>query len=721
MPDLSALLKPTTVALIGAAEDTNILRGRILNILKMHDFTGRLYPVNRNHDVVQGLKAYPSIDAVPEPVDLAALIIPADAVPDELERCGQAGIKAVLILASGFAEEPGEHGNALQDRIRDISRAHDMIVAGPNSEGFSNLAAKLCMTFSPAMELDDTPLVPAGDRKRHLAVVAQSGGVGYSFYDRGRPKELAFSHIVTTGNEVCVESLQVVDYLLDDDATSAIIMFMEDIKTPKLFIPVAEKALRAGKPLMAAKIGRTEAGARAAQSHTAAMAGDFSAYQAMFRHYGIVEIEDQDEAVDFAQGFCCYAGRLPAGKRVGIFTASGGGGGWMADACADACLSVPELDVQTRAAIDPHLPAYGTSQNPVDGTAQVIRQKGYAEMCEMIAGSPEIDAVIAVTSARNPVGWQRERDKVLRVGRETKKPIVFWAYTLPNPDVQALCGEAGIPLSANMRNVPATIAAMADYRRFRENFLKPATIDTSPRKYDRADATRALEIAGEVLCEYEARRPLAAYGIGSGSGGLAANAEEAVVAAAMSNKPVVLKIQSPDIPHKSEAKGIAINVTGAQAVATAYEAIIDAANAYNPDADIHGVLVQPMAADGVEVILGIHRDDTFGPLLMLGLGGIHVEILGDKVFAPVPLTEPEASELIERLKAKALLSGARGTEPADIDALIDIIVRLSNFAADHADQIEEIDLNPVRVHPEGEGEGGGVSVLDALIIQRRTP
>ena len=679
--------------------------------MRQHTFDGKLFPVSRSRDVVQGLQAYPSVEACPERVDLAILIVPANAIADAMLSCGQSGVKAVLVLASGFAEEPGAAGDAMQAEMLDIAETYGMLVLGPNAEGFSNMAAKLCATFSPTMELDDTPLVPDLQKGGHVAVVAQSGGVGYSFFDRGRPKELPFSYVVTTGNEAMVESLHVVDYLIDDAATGVILVFMEDVKTPKLLKPVAEKALRAGKPLIVAKIGRSEAGVRAVKSHTAAIAGDDTTYRTLFRRYGIIEGLDQDHMVDLAQGFSVYADRLPAGKRVGIFTASGGGGGWLADACTDAGLSVPKLDAVTRAAIDVHLPSYGTSQNPVDGTAQIIRQRGYAKMCKLIAESSEVDAVLAVTSARHPAGWEREREALLRVGRETEKPILLWAYTLPHPAVRELVSRAGLPLFENVRNCAKTAAAMADYKAFREDFLAQSTVTEPPLHSSVSDILSGLP---PILCEVDARRALAVYGICSEGTTLAKSAEEAVVAAAMIERPVVLKVQSPDILHKTEAGAVAVGVKGETEVAAAFERIMTSAQAYDGAADIQGVLVQPLADDGLDVILGIHRDVQFGLMLMLGLGGVFVEVLDDAVFAPVPVDRKTAQSMIDDLRGAALFGGTRGAPPADREALADIVVRLSQFAVDHEDRIDEIDLNPVRVYAQGDG----VNVLDALIVKR---
>ena len=369
MPDLGALLWPRTVALIGASADAESLRGRILKVMRGHAFAGKLYPVSRSSAEVMGLRAYPSVADLPEPADLAVIIIPARHVAEELERCGKAGVRSAVVLSSGFAEAVGGEGAEMQAAVRAIARRYDMAVMGPNSEGFANTAAALCPTFSPAMEASDRPLLPAGRPRGQLAVMTQSGGIGFAFFDHGRAKELSFRYIVTTGNEACLEALDFADFILDEGKTDALLLLLEDIKTADTFRRVAEKALRAGKPLIVNKIGQSDAGVRAAASHTAALAGEYAAYQAMFQRYGLIEGRDLGEIVDFAAGFVAWGSRLPLGRRVGICTASGGGGGWMADACVAAGLEVPELDAATRQRIDTHLPAYGTSQNPVDATA----------------------------------------------------------------------------------------------------------------------------------------------------------------------------------------------------------------------------------------------------------------------------------------------------------------------------------------------------------------
>lgn len=715
MPDISALLSPASVAVIGASPDLSGLRGRTLKVMLRHPYRGRIFPVSRSHAAVQGLQAYPSIDKVPERVDLAVLIVPARFVPDELERCGRAGVKAALILSSGFAEDGREAGAALQGRVAESARRYDMAVCGPNAEGFANMAAGLCATFSPVLEELDGSVMDKNIKSR-IAVVSQSGGVGFSFLDRGRPKGLAFSHVVSTGNEACLECFDIVEHLLDQDDAEVFIVFLESIRNARTFRRVAEKALAAGKPIVVAKIGESESGRRAAASHTAALAGAGASYRAMFRRYGVIEGADSDEMLDIAAAFTCFGGaRLPRGRRVGIATASGGAGGWMADACAAAGLQVPELDREARARIDAHLPSYGTSQNPVDGTAQAIRTLGYCELARLVSLSERVDAVIAVVTARAAEVFRRERESLGRLARETRKPVLMWSYTLPAAETAQIVAEAGLPLCTDMRNCARALAALAQYAEVKERFVPPAVPAAVPPAVSSVSSgmnsvSERLESAGATLCEYEAAPLLEEYGIRFVESRLAASAEDAIAAAAaLGGGPVALKVQSPQIPHKTDAGAVALRMQGAEAIARAYGQVLAAARRSVPSAEIRGVLVQAMAPPGVEMMLGIHRDETFGPMLTVALGGIHVEALHDAALAPVPVSREDAKELLAALRGKAVL------EKADTEALVGLVVALSRFASDHGERIDSLDLNPVIVHPAP----GGVSAVDALLVKRQ--
>ena len=712
MPDVAKLLWPKSLAVIGASSDTRGLRGRLLEVILSHPYAGRVYPVSRSASEVQGRKAYASVTDLPEPADLALIIIPARYVPAELERCGSAGIKAAVIFSSGFAEEQGASGEDLQAEIARIARHFDMAVVGPNSEGFANVAASLCATFSPAMDRHAgalRPRRPLGTGQ--VSVISQSGGLGFAFFDRARSRHVAFRHVVTTGNEAALEVADLLDYALDEGGTDVFLLLIEDVKSPEKFKRVARKALRLRKPLIVGKIGQSEAGRRAAMSHTAALAGSHAAYRAIFEHYGLFEGRDLDDMLDMAVAFLTCGDRLPAGRRMAVCTSSGGAGVWMADACAAAGLDVPMLDAATRRAIDAHIPAYGTSQNPIDSTAQGVHELGYAAFARLAAGSPLIDGVIIVVTARRSAFLERDLQKLKDLRRESRKPVFVWTYTLPSDRSTELLCEAGYPLFTSAAGCARAMRALADYGALRDEAAPGrAHPAISPAA---CEAVRAgLRAAADVLPEWKARPLLAAYGIGDADAGLLArSAEEAETAVRRLGGTAALKVQSADIPHKTEAGAVALAIT-ADTARAAYERVLAAARRHVPQAQIDGVLVQRMAKPGREVILGISRDQRWGPLLMVGLGGIAAETLGDVAFAPVPLDKAAALRLIGGLRGAALLGAHRGAAAADIDALADAMVRLSHFADDHAEDIAEIDLNPVIVHDQG------ISLVDALIVKR---
>lgn len=711
MPDISKMLRPKSIAVVGASSDTNGLRGRIVEIMLSHPYAGTIYPVSRSAAEVQGLRAYPSIDALPERVDLAILIIPAEFIVAELERCGRARIPAAVILSSGFAEEPGGKGARMQAEIAAIARRYDMAVSGPNTEGFANIAAGLCATFSPVLDKNAgriSPTRPLGDKQ--VSVISQSGGVGFAFFDRARPRNLQFRHIVTTGNEAALEVADVLDYLIDEGGTDVFLLLLEDVKTPATFVRAAEKALRAGKPIIVGKIGQSTPGVRAVASHTAALAGSRDAYRAIFDRYGLIEGRDFDEMLDLATGFLACGDRLPAGDRVAICTSSGGAGVWMTDACAEAGLDVPVLDDETRSAIDVHLPSYGTSQNPIDSTAQGVHKLGYAAFAQMAARSPLIDSVVVVVTARRSAFLENDLDKLKALKAESRKPVVMWSYTIPSERSVEILNEAEYPLFTGAPGCARTVRAMADYRRMREQVLATSASDAAPHPA-REHVRAKLLASGPVLTEWQSRPLLAAYGIGSADGRLAHSADEAQAAAEALGCCVALKVQSPDIAHKTEAGAVLLNIEAA-AVKAAHASVLANARQHAPHARIDGVLVQPMLPQGREMLLGISRDQRWGPMLMVGLGGVLVEALNDTALAPVPLDREQARALIARLKGAAILNAHRGRPAADVEALAELMVRLSQFAADHADIVAEIDLNPVIVHADG------AALADALIVTR---
>jgi acyl-CoA synthetase (NDP forming) len=411
-----------------------------------------------------------------------------------------------------------------------------------------------------------------------------------------------------------------------------------------------------------------------------------------------------------AFAFC----KLPRGNRVAVITGSGGSAVWMSDILSAHGLELPVLEEELQQRLMALLPSYASAQNPVDGTAQAIHEVGYAKLVEIVRESQRIDTILLIGSLANEATAKQRAEELAAVTGDTEQPIILSTYTTATPGAMAAFAEAGIPCYTSMPSCARAIRALVDYAAFQARRCRPQSAMQTPPGL-REEVSSALAAAGPVLTETEAKALLARYGVPRPPEALATSAVEAVASAARIGGPVALKVQSPDIAHKTEAGAVALGITGDTPVREAYQRVLRSAEAAHPDAAIHGVLVQAMAPPGQEMILGITRDASFGPMLMVGLGGIHVEVLRDVAFAPVPIGPEEALSLLDELKGAALLDGVRGMPPADRAALAELISTLSRFAADHADLIEEIDLNPVIVHPEGQG----LNVVDALIVKRK--
>jgi acetyltransferase len=712
MPDLKPLLSPDSVAIIGASADTETLRGRLTHAVIGHGYDGRVFPVTRSQSEVLGLLAYQSVAALPEPVDLAVILVPAAHVVETLEQCGERGIRAAVVISSGFAEESNKAARDRDIALGRVATRHGMVVCGPNSEGIVNPLRPLVATFSPVFHDPSQSLLPAVTKARPIAVSCQSGALTFSFLSRGRDRQLRFTHQVSAGNQTVLEAHDYVDWWLHEGSADIFLLYLEGIRRPDRFRAVAAKAAEAGKPLIVAKVGRSVAGRRAAASHTGALAQAGDIDDAIFRHHGIVRGEDLDHMLDVAAAFSFC--RLPRGNRVAVITGSGGSAVWMADILSAHGLELPVLEDDIQKRVLALLPSYASAQNPVDGTAQAIHEVGYARLVEIVRESKRIDTILLIGSLANDATAAKRAEELAAITGSTEQPILLSTYTTASAGAMARFAEAGIPCYTSMPSCARAIRALVDYAAFQERRRQPKTVSAIlPAMYD--EVASALAAGGPVLTEAEAKALLALYGIARPPEALVTTAGEAVQAAVDIGGRVALKVQSPNITHKTEAGAVMLGITGETAVRDAYERILASAKAAYPEAPIHGILVQAMARPGREIILGITRDANFGPMLMVGLGGIHVEVLRDVAFVPVPIRQEEALALLDGLKGAALFDGVRGAPPADRTALAELMVTLSRFAADHADLIDEIDLNPVIVHAQGQG----LTVVDALIVKRR--
>jgi acyl-CoA synthetase (NDP forming) len=713
MPDLQPLFSPGSVAIVGASADTHTLRGRTTQFLIEHGYPGRIYPVTRSQSEVFGLRSYATLAELPEAPDLAVVIVPAAYVVQTLEECGHKGVRAAVVISSGFAEERGEAAQARDQALRQVIERSGIVVCGPNSEGIVNPLKPLVATFSPVFHDPKQSLFPLSGKSRAIAVSCQSGALTFAFLSRGRPRQLRFTYQASAGNQTCLEAHDYIDWLIDTGGADVFLAYLEGIRDPARFRAVADKAAAAGKPLILAKVGRSEAGRRAAASHTGALAHSGAIDDAIFRHHGIMRGEDLDHMLDIAAAFAFC--KLPRGNRVAVITGSGGSAVWMSDILSAHGLELPVLEENLQQRLMALLPSYASAQNPVDGTAQAIHEVGYAKLVEIVRESKRIDTILLIGSLANEATAKTRAEELAEVTGTTDQPILLSTYTTAPEGAMAAFAEAGIPCYTSMPSCARAIRALVDYAAFQRRRCQPKEAPATTPPEVREEVRSALAAAGQVLTEAEAKTLLARYGVPRPPETLVTTPEDAVGAAAQIGGPVALKVQSPDITHKTEAGAVALGVLGDAAVRDSYPRVIANARRAVPGATIDAVLVQAMARPGREVILGISRDATFGPMLMVGLGGIHVEVLRDVAFAPVPVTEDQALALLDELKGVALLDGVRGAAPADRAALAQLIATLSRFAADHADLIEEVDLNPVIVHAQGQG----LSVIDALIVKRR--
>ena len=707
MNSLSSLFAPASIAVVGASQDINKIRGRLLKLLVDGGFKGAIYPVNPSSATIQGLKAYPSVAALPEPVDLALIAVAANQVMEVLEECATRDVKSAAIFTAGpNTAKPGER---LQDQVAEFARRTGIRVLGPNAEGFIDTEAGVIATFSPTLEV--VPPLPPGSlpARGRISIVSQSGAMAYGLYSRARAEHIPIRHLISTGNESDVEMLEVVDHLVAQGASKAILLFVEGFRDPERLAGVAARAADAGVALIVAKIGQSTAGQRAAVSHTAHLTGANTAYDAAFRRYGIIRVEHPEQMLAIASAIS--AGALPQGKRVAIITTSGGAGGWAADICEGAGLVVPQLDPAFKRRLAEIVPDYGSAENPVDVTAKVVEDGGSTllSIIEQLETAPGIDMGLIIVSLVLSQRIQSIEARLAPILSGSQRPVVFHSPGMPAPEAtHALARIGGVHMS--LEGFAYAMKELDDYRLFRERWAQRKSPAQS--KASRRVLSAPLSAIDGTLGQAQTRELLAAYDIPMPAEVLATNAREARDAAQRMGWPVVLKIVSTDIPHKTEAGGVALGIENEEQLEHAYARILDSAFRAVPHARIEGILVQKMMPPGREMVVGTINDPDFGPLVMLGFGGIYVEVLRDVVFALAPLDLVDARDMIDRLKGRAILDGARGETASDVDALARLLVSVSGLVAAERETISEIDLNPVMLYPAGKG----AVAVDTLIV-----
>ncbi|MBI2861029.1 MAG: acetate--CoA ligase family protein [Chloroflexi bacterium] len=702
---LRPLLAPESVAIIGASTDFSRIGGMLVKYLLKFGYKGRVYPVNPKYEEIASLRCYPSVAALPEKADTALVAVPEKFILDTITDCARAGVKSAIVYSAGFAET-GEEGKAKQEKLSRIIKEAGMKVCGPNCIGIINFRQNAAMSFSGFMEADR--LVPG-----NIGFVSQSGALGGTILSRAQDRNIGFSHFVSTGNEAELDLVDFMDFMVDDPETTVIMAYVEGIRDPAKFAALSRRALEKGKPIVVLKVGETESGKRVAASHTGSLTGSDSAYSAAFRQHGVVRVEDYDDLIETAMLFS--KSKLPRGNRIGILTSSGGGAIILADKFTKHGMALPDLTDSTKQQLSQKIVSFATIGNPMDLTGQLYSEPEiFKRVIELFARDENIDIVMTVISM---VPKERARARatwIIEAAQAIDKPFVTWwaAGSLSEPGM-ALLDESQVPLFKSPERCVKALKSMVEYLGFRDRLLTSGQAASAPETAER-DRARGILQASPVLTEHQAKQLLACYGIPITQEEVAKSAEQAAEIAARIGRPVALKVSSPQIAHKTEAGGIRLNISGKAAVPGAYNDIMTASRRYAPQADIEGVLVQEMAGEGTEVIVGVARDATFGPMIMFGLGGIMVEVLKDVSLRPLPITRRDAVEMLAEIKGSPILKGVRGRPPADTETIIDILLKISSLVADLGDDIAEIDLNPIIVFEQGKG----ARVVDALVIKK---
>jgi len=707
MDAIARLLHPRSVAVIGASADPSKTAGRPVAYLRKHGFDGQIFPVNPRAEEIAGLRCYPDIAALPCAPDVGVVLLGAERAHEAVRALAQRGTSAAIVLASGYAEV-GAEGAQRQQQL--LEAAGSMRILGPNTIGLVNLTDNITLSASGALEMDTFPI-------GHIGVVSQSGGILGALLSRAAARGIGLSKLVSTSNEVDLDLSDFVTHLADDPATKVIALYMEGLRNPDKFRAAALHAARAGKPIVAFKIGRSESGARSAISHTGALAGADRMYDALFAEVGVIRAMSFDDLLDIPAALA--SGRRLHGKRVAILTSTGGAGTLVADSLGVSGFDTPVPDAATaerlralqqgaHAALD---------RNPIDVTLAGLQPELLRSAITTLLDSPSYDAIVVIAGSSALAMPELMANAIRDCLPSSDKPVL--AYVSPHaPSVTSTLNQSGVPAYTAPESCASTLAALARYEQWQERLRQDARAPDDSAPVDAEAAARVLDAyPSGSLDEAQAKQLFRAFGIPSVKESVAADAQQAQQAASALGERVVVKILSGQITHKSDIGGVALNVPAAEVGARVQSMSVQVAS--NSGSTPQAFLVQEMVGGGTELILGMHRD-PLGCAILLGMGGVSAELFRDTALRMLPpgagLSRAQALELLHGLKTWPLLDGYRGRPRCDIDALLDAIVAFSRMAAALGERLVEAEINPLFVLPEGQGvkAADGIAVLAHL-------
>ncbi|MBN1655462.1 MAG: acetate--CoA ligase family protein [Deltaproteobacteria bacterium] len=704
MKNIQSIMSPKSVAVVGATNRPGSVGHAVFNNILTGGYTGVLYPVNPSQRSVNSVKAYPSLGEIPDDVDMAVIIVPAPLVKKVMEEAADKKVGGVVVITAGFKEVGGK-GVDLEEELKTLVRDYGIRMVGPNCLGVISTNREVRMNASFAGQMP---------RAGNIAFISQSGAVCAAVLDFAKGRNIGFSRFVSFGNKADVSEIDLLRYLKDDPDTDVICMYLEDISNGREFIELCrEITWIAKKPTFAIKSGRSPEGAKAAASHTGSLAGSDMAYDAIFFQSGVQRVEDIEELFHFALAFSKQP--APKGDRIAIVTNAGGPGIMATDAAIRYGLSLAKLSPETEKKLKVHLPATASLRNPVDIIGDA-RHERYEAAIRLVLEDQNVDGAIVILTPVALTDILNTARIVPMVAEGIDKPVLcsFMGIVDVSEGVRYL-EDHGIPNYAFPEEAVRAMWSMVKFGRI----MQLPRREVRRVAADRETASQLIEAKLKddeqvMLAQLEANEILQCYGFPTLKNRLVTHSAEIEEATRAVGPPVAMKIMSRDIVHKFDAGGVKLKIQNAEAARVAFDEIINNAKAYNPRAKIDGVLMEKMARRGIEVILGATRDPRFGPICMFGLGGTFVEAIKDVSFRLAPMWEISAEIMIESIKAYKILQGVRGAPAADIAAIKDCILRLSQLAANHP-EIKELDINPLIVYPEGEG----CVVADSRILLKR--
>ncbi len=707
--ELKRLFAPKSVAVIGVSQNATAFGSNAVTNLIRNKFPGSIYRINPKYDKIGDDPCFHSVKELPEVPDCVVIALPRQGVEAAVRECAEAGVGGVVIFASGYFETGIDGRGDEQDRLVAIARESGLKIIGPNCMGYADFAGQAMVSFATHdMDLK-APAYPG------IAVLSQSGAMGFSLSQSVR-RGMNISHVVACGNAADVNVTDLISYFAEEPGCGAIACLFEGLNDPQQLLDAGEIARAANKPVVICKLGTGEAGAAVAMSHTGSLAGSTAAYTAAFERAGIIVVPSIERLLETA-AFMCKVKRPPTGRGLAAMGGSGGALIATTDSAEAHGLAMPELGKELEDKLRPYVPEFGALRNPCDLTAMVAANPtAFPAAVETMLSDDRYSSIV-VPQLSVKVTTRGRLQSIAEVGAKLEKPVClpFIGGWVGGPGNEFAEMERGLQWFFSIDSCTATIKlwhAHDDKRQEREQLGPRKLVRQSPADA-KAKAARLIAASkNKTLTEREAKEVLAAYGVPVVGEKLVQSADEAMKAATALGMPVAMKVESPDIPHKTEAGVIRLNLKTEVEVKAAYDAVMANANKYNAKAKINGVLVQPMVPSGTEIMVGTRIDPLFGPLIVAGLGGILVELLKDTSLDLAPINMHEAHAMLKKLKSQSMLDGFRGAEPVDRDKLADIIVRLSEFAADQKDLIDELDVNPLIC------SGGRIMAVDALIVKK---